>query len=52
MSAAIRDIDWDAARPDVQRFLPVREQESLGEWTTKFFLYQTDLMKQYLASSQ
>ena len=34
----IRRIDWNAARNDVQRFLPLREQEGLRAWNTDFFL--------------
>lgn len=40
MEAAIRRIDWTAARNDVQRFLPLREQEGLRAWSADFFLYQ------------
>jgi len=40
MSAAIGRIDWAAARNDVQRFLPLREQEGLRAWGAEFFLYQ------------
>ena len=32
MEAAIRRIDWDVARNDVQRFLPLREQDGLRLW--------------------
>jgi len=39
MEAAIRSIDWSATRDDVQRFVPLREQEGLREWSTDFFLY-------------
>ncbi|MDD5761036.1 MAG: nucleotidyl transferase AbiEii/AbiGii toxin family protein [bacterium] len=40
MEAAIRRIDWSAARDDVQRFLPLREQEGLRAWSADFFLHQ------------
>lgn len=40
MEAAIRRIDWTAARDDVQRFLPLREQEGLRAWSADFFSYQ------------
>lgn len=40
MAAVIRRMDWTAARNDVQRFLPLREQEGLRAWTADFFLYQ------------
>lgn len=39
MDVAIRRIDWTAARADVQRFLPLREQEGLRAWNTDFFLH-------------
>ncbi|HAH06628.1 MAG TPA: hypothetical protein DCM05_08910 [Elusimicrobia bacterium] len=44
MSAAIRRIDWTAARNDVQRFLPLREQEGLRVWSADFFLHQLTRM--------
>ena len=40
MEATIRRIDWSAARDDVQRFLPLREQEGLRAWSADFFLHQ------------
>jgi predicted nucleotidyltransferase component of viral defense system len=40
METAIRRIDWTAARDDVQRFLPLREQEGLRAWSADFFSYQ------------
>jgi len=39
MEAAIRSIDWAAARDDVSRFVPLREQEGLRTWSADFFLY-------------
>lgn len=39
METVIRRIDWAAARSDVQRFLPFREQEGLRAWSTDFFLH-------------
>jgi len=38
----IRRIDWAAARADVQRFLPLGEQEGLRAWGVDFFLYQLE----------
>jgi predicted nucleotidyltransferase component of viral defense system len=52
IGAAIQQIDWNTASLDVQRFLPTREQESLGEWTVEFFLYQTERLKQYLTDDR
>ena len=40
LEAAIRRMDWTAARDDVQRFLPLREQEGIRAWSVDFFLYQ------------
>jgi predicted nucleotidyltransferase component of viral defense system len=40
MEAVIRSIDWYTARTDIQRFLPLREQEGLRAWTSDFFLNQ------------
>jgi hypothetical protein len=40
MEAAIRRIDWAAAREDVRRFLPLREQEGIRAWSADFFSYQ------------
>ncbi len=40
MEAVIRRINWAAARTDVQRFLPLREQEGLRAWSADFFLHQ------------
>jgi predicted nucleotidyltransferase component of viral defense system len=42
MQAIIQRIDWNVARSDVQRFLPLREQDGLRLWNVAFF-------KQYLA---
>ena len=39
MAATIRRIDWTAARQDVQRFLPLREQDGLNAWGVDFFLH-------------
>ncbi|MBN2242360.1 MAG: nucleotidyl transferase AbiEii/AbiGii toxin family protein [Acidobacteria bacterium] len=40
----IAGIDWPAARRDVERFLPLREQESLNLWGREFFLHFLDLL--------
>jgi predicted nucleotidyltransferase component of viral defense system len=44
LEATIRGIDWAAARNDVQRFLPLREQEGLRAWSADFFLHQSARM--------
>jgi predicted nucleotidyltransferase component of viral defense system len=48
MKRRITELDWDAARQDVQRFLPLREQESLKLWKQDFFLHYLDIFAQYL----
>jgi predicted nucleotidyltransferase component of viral defense system len=35
----ITEIDWQVARRDVERFLPLRDQESLKLWDREFFLH-------------
>jgi predicted nucleotidyltransferase component of viral defense system len=40
----IGEIDWQAARRDVERFLPLREQESLNLWDREFFLHHLALL--------
>ena len=45
LRGVIAQIDWPTARQDVQRFLPLREQESLSLWDTEFFLYYADMME-------
>ena len=40
MEAVIRHIDWHTVRADIQRFLPLREQEGLRTWSADFFLNQ------------
>ena len=44
----IAEIDWHAARRDVERFLPLREQESLNLWDREFFLHHLALLVRYL----
>ncbi|MBI3370784.1 MAG: nucleotidyl transferase AbiEii/AbiGii toxin family protein [Betaproteobacteria bacterium] len=40
MDASIRRVKWTVARDDVQRFLPLRDQEGLRAWSVDFFLNQ------------
>lgn len=42
LSERIQMIDWNAARRDVQRFLPLRAQDGLLLWNTHFFLQQAE----------
>jgi len=46
VEGAIRRIDWTAARADVQRFLPLREQEGLRAWSADFFLHHLTRMNE------
>ncbi|MBN2245067.1 MAG: nucleotidyl transferase AbiEii/AbiGii toxin family protein [Candidatus Aminicenantes bacterium] len=40
----ILEIDWKTVRHDVERFLPLREQESLKLWDRDFFLHHLGLL--------
>lgn len=42
-------IDWEVVRRDVQRFLPLRDQEALVLWNRDFFLQRLDVFAEYLA---
>jgi len=44
----ILEIDWKSARRDVERFLPLREQETLKLWGREFFLHHLGLLVSYL----
>jgi len=46
MEAAILRIDWAAARANVQRFLPLREQEGIRAWSEDFFLHHLARIKE------
>jgi len=37
LNSRIYEIDWDAAKQDVRRFLPPMEAESLNLWSNRFF---------------
>lgn len=37
LNSRIDEIDWDAAKQDVRRFLPPMEAESLDLWSNRFF---------------
>jgi hypothetical protein len=42
----ILSIDWSVARNDIQRFLPLREQQGLQLWGVDFFLHHLGRMDQ------
>jgi len=44
----ILEIDWRTARRDVERFLPLREQETLKLWGRDFFLHYLGLLVSFL----
>jgi predicted nucleotidyltransferase component of viral defense system len=44
LRSVIGTIDWALARRDVQRFLPLREQDSLNLWSSDFFLHYAEMM--------
>lgn len=46
LRAVIGRIDWAIARQDVQRFLPLREQEALKLWDEAFFLHHLVKMEE------
>ncbi len=46
ISQKIQEIDWSQARDDVQRFLPLSEQDSLRNWEQPLFLYHAKQMLQ------
>jgi len=43
LKTKIIEIDWKSVRQDVQRFLPLREQEPLNLWEKEFFLHHLGL---------
>ena len=48
LRAKIESVDWDLARDDVQRFLPLSEQRGLEAWAEGLFLHQVERMAAYL----
>ncbi len=49
MRIVIGKIDWALARQDLQRFLPLREQEALSLWDAEFFLHHLSKMAEISA---
>ncbi len=49
MRERIGELDWVAARADVERFLPAREQEALKLWKPELFLYHLERLGESLA---
>jgi len=48
LKKTIREIDWNAAQHDIQRFLPKKEQRGIREWSMDFFLYLTKEMDKFM----
>lgn len=42
----ITQIDWESVQQEIQRFLPLEEQESLKLWGQEFFLHLLNLLSQ------
>jgi hypothetical protein len=47
----ITETNWEIVRQDVQRFLPLREQESLRLWEREFFLHHLGIFAEYVVTS-
>lgn len=45
LSAKISEIDWAQASNDVQRFLPLAEQNALRNWNKAMFLYHLEYLQ-------
>jgi predicted nucleotidyltransferase component of viral defense system len=52
MEMTIRRIDWAAAQNDVQRFLPLHEQETLRHWGPDFFLQHLARVNETMMGSE
>ncbi len=48
----IEEIDWEAAKNDVSRFVISREQESIALWSRDLFLYHLDQLAEKLARGE
>lgn len=46
----ITEIDWKSVQKEIQRFILLREQETLKLWNKEFFLYHLNILSQYLGS--
>jgi hypothetical protein len=46
----ITETNWEIARQDVQRFLPLREQEALRLWEQEFFLHHLGILAGYVVA--
>lgn len=47
----ITEIDWKSVQDEIQRFIPLREQETLKLWNNEFFLNHLNILSQYLGST-
>lgn len=48
LKTKINNMDWDAAKKDVERFLRPRELPALDVWSKEFFLSRADKLTEYL----
>jgi hypothetical protein len=44
----INEIDWNQARTDVERFLPISEQADLEQWNQGLFNYHLNQLEEYV----
>ena len=51
MRERIGEIDWVAARKDVERFVVSSERETLSLWSRDFFLYHLERLAEYTSST-
>lgn len=51
LRSRISELDWNTVRQDVQRFVPIREQDNLALWSMDFFSYQLDNLAEYLGNA-
>jgi hypothetical protein len=49
LTKKINEIDWDAAKQDVERFLKAQEALALTVWSKEFFLSRVKKLAEYLA---
>jgi predicted nucleotidyltransferase component of viral defense system len=48
LRSKIKEIDWEKAKIDVERFLRPKELDTLGLWSTGFFLSRLDKLESYI----
>jgi predicted nucleotidyltransferase component of viral defense system len=48
LKTRINKIDWEPVQEEIQRFVPLSEQEALTLWGQKYFLFHLDALAQYI----